>query len=148
MSETEQFVCLDCFVVGFLVEGRCQACSGVNVISAQAVQASAEAIKVSAKRESKPSFEQKWYYLAWGPFETVISYTKASNPEEALKHACSSLAEWSIRDNYFLPHVYAVNENEPPIHLECKVLNREEFKLWARKKWPVFSELSGEESKL
>lgn len=146
-NDKEQYFCQQCLdVVSLSTTGRCEKCNADNVVSMAVIQQIA--LQTETKPELRPtsqypsqrrSFDEvmqshQWYHIKWGPFETVVPYTKASNLEEALRYAQSSFCEW-----------FFVNSDEV-FEMESKILNRKEFITWARKLWPFDESLNTEES--
>jgi|ERR1700730_3219809 len=138
LNDKEQYFCQSCLaVVSLNTTGRCETCNADNVVPMAAIQAIADALKPHmAEPKSRPttprlSIDQLlhtriWYYLRCSYFETVVSYTKASNLQEAIQYAMSPVAEWYVvREE----HEKLIVENT----LETRLLNHAEFNLWCNK---------------
>ncbi len=72
------------------------------------------AIEVRTTKPVVLSFERRYWHVYCGAFDTFVDYRDASNEQDALNVAVSSLQPWYVRKISFAqtPHVESATRNE------------------------------------
>lgn len=132
-TDKEVYICHNCFKIAPLNEhGRCTSCDSSAVTSVHQVKSmtpQAEArLETKFSQRTSEVIPNRWYHFVDKNFETVVSYMKAKNIEEALEYSLSPMCEW-----------YRVGNG---VDIRSEVFNHSQYIEWAKKLWPLTTEES------